>query len=180
MNFKWRPRHLVRLFFLHTRYLHCLIYIEKSKSESVFLVNQIVLYLITHWFTQYRYICYWFVNVLPNPQIQQRSMAERNRMFIKFNFVNVYRFCSKQTRSWFIKPYSKKVRPIVWFFIHKRTPPPPSFRPLTVDNHMSQKKLITSSGSVQSKPIMIYVWMLIYLLSFYIYLQSKVPVFVLC
>lgn len=124
MNFKWRPRHLVRLFFLHTRYLHCLIYIEKSKSESVFLVNQIVLYLITHWFTQYRYICYWFVNVLPNPQIQQRSMAERNRMFIKFNFVNVYRFCSKQTRSWFIKPYSKKVRPIVWFFIHKRTPPP--------------------------------------------------------
>lgn len=124
MNFKWRPRHLVRLFFLHTRYLHCLIYIEKSKSESVFLVNQIVLYLITHWFTQYRYICYWFVNVLPNPQIQQRSMAERNRMFIKFNFLNVYRFCSKQTRSWFIKPYSKKVRPMVWFFIHKRTPPP--------------------------------------------------------
>lgn len=50
-------------FFLHTRYLHCLIYIEKSKSESVFLVNQIVLYLITHWFTQYRYICYWFVNM---------------------------------------------------------------------------------------------------------------------
>lgn len=159
MNFKWRPRHLVRLFFLHTRYLHCLIYIEKSKSESVFLVNQIVLYLITHWFTQYRYICYWFVNVLPNPQIQQRSMAERNRMFIKFNFLNVYRFCSKQTRSWFIKKWDQ------WFgFLYTREPP--SFRPLTVDNHMSQKKLITSSGSVQSKPIMIYVWMLIYLFTF--------------
>lgn len=119
MNFKWRPRHLVRLFFLHTRYLHCLIYIEKSKSESVFLVNQIVLYLITHWFTQYRYICYWFVNVLPNPQIQQRSMAERNRMFIKFNFLNVYRFCSKQTRSWFIKKWDQ------WFgFLYTREPPP--------------------------------------------------------
>lgn len=66
-----------------------------------------------------------------------------------------------------------------WFgFLYTREPP--SFRPLTVDNHMSQKKLITSSGSVQSKPIMIYVWMLIYLLSFYIYLQSKVLVFVLC
>lgn len=176
MNFKWRPRHLVRLFFLHTRYLHCLIYIEKSKSESVFLVNQIVLYLITHWFTQYRYICYWFVNMCCQIPKSSKGLtkAEQNRMFIKFNFLNVYRFCSKQTRSWFIKPHSNGL------VFYTQETPPPSFRPLTVDNHMSQKKLITSSGSVQSKPIMIYVWMLIYLLSFYIYLQSKVLVFVLC
>lgn len=129
MNFKWRPRHLVRLFFLHTRYLHCLIYIEKSKSESVFLVNQIVLYLITHWFTQYRYIIGSWICVAKSPN-PAKVYGGRNRMFIKFNFLNVYRFCSKQTRFWFIKPYSKKVRPMVWFFIHKRTPPPPLSDPL--------------------------------------------------
>lgn len=125
MNFKWRPRHLVRLFFLHTRYLHCLIYIEKSKSESVFsgksncpLFDNTLVYSVSiHMLLVREY-------VLPNPQIQQRSMAERNRMFIKFNFLNVYRFCSKQTRSWFIKPYSKKVRPMVWFFNTQENPPP--------------------------------------------------------
>lgn len=87
-------------FFLHILYLHCLIYRNLNLSQF-FLVNQIVLHLITHWFTQYLDKCWRLVGeyMLSISEIQQWAMAEWNRMFIKFNFLNIYCFASNQTRS---------------------------------------------------------------------------------
>lgn len=64
--------------------------------------------------------------MLPISEIQQWAMAEGNRMFIKFSFLNIFYFVSNQTRSWLKKhPPPQIENNGLIFNTHNNTPPPP-------------------------------------------------------